>query len=132
MGQQIKRHIGQILLDGKFLSDNDIDHALEEQKHTRELLGQVLVRMGVLKARDINAPLLVQDHLSSIDDAVKMAAGERQLLGALLVRSGRITSKQLDHVIAEQKRTGEKLGEVFTRLGMSDGATACRIAGVSA
>ena len=118
MGQQIKRHIGRILLDGGFLSNNDIDHALEEQKLTRELLGQVLVRMGVLKARDINAPLLIQNHLSSIDDAVKIAAGERQLLGALLVRSGRITGEQLDRAIAEQKKTGEKLGEVFTRLGM--------------
>ena len=118
MGILIKRHIGRILLDGGFLSNNDIDHALEEQKLTRELLGQVLVRMGVLKARDINAPLLIQNHLSSIDDAVKIAAGERQLLGALLVRSGRITGEQLDRAIAEQKKTGEKLGEVFTRLGM--------------
>ena len=53
-----------------------------------------------------------------LDDAVKIAAGERQLLGALLVQSGRITGKQLDHAIAEQKRSGEKLGVVFTRLGM--------------
>ena len=118
MGNQIRRHIGQILLDGGFLSYKDINRAVEEQKHTRELLGQVLVRMGVLKAREIGAPLLIQKHLCSIDDAVKIAAGERQLLGALLVQSGSITDTQLDHALAEQKRTGERLGEVFTRLGM--------------
>ncbi|NTV50312.1 MAG: hypothetical protein HGB32_11630 [Geobacteraceae bacterium] len=118
MGNQIRRHIGQILLDGGFLSTNDLDRAFGEQKHTRELLGQVLVRMGVLKSRDINAPLLIQEHLSTIDDAVKIAAGERQLLGALLVQSGRITSAQLDHAIIEQKWSGEKLGDVFVRLGM--------------
>lgn len=118
MAFQIKRQIGQILLDGGFLSDSDLSRAFDEQKHTRELLGQVLVKMGVLKARDISVPLVIQGHLSSVEDAVKIAAGERQLLGALLVQSGRITGEQLDHAIAEQKRTGEKLGDVFTRLGM--------------
>jgi len=118
MGYQVRRHIGQILLDGGFLSRKDLDRAFVKQKHTRELLGQVLVRMGVLKARDINAPLLVQEHLSILGDAVRIAAGERQLLGALLVQSGRITGTQLDQAIAEQKKSGEKLGEVFTRLGM--------------
>lgn len=118
MGNQAKRQIGQILLDGGFLSQDNLNRAFVKQKHTRELLGQVLVRMGVLSARDITAPLLVQEHHSSIDDAVKNAAGERQLLGALLVQSGRITARQLDHAIAEQKRSGDKLGVVFTRLGM--------------
>jgi len=118
MGQQIKRHIGQILLDGKFLSSHDLNRALEEQKQTKELLGQVLVRMGVLKERDVQVPLLVQDHLCHIDDAVKIAVGERKLLGALLVQSGHISNSQLDHAIAEQKKSGEKLGEVFTRLGI--------------
>jgi chitinase len=118
MEQKVRRHIGQILLDGKFLSSHDLDRALDEQKHTKELLGQVLVRMGVLKERDVKVPLLVQDHLCHIDDAVKIAVGERKLLGALLVQSGHITNQQLDHAIAEQKRSGEKLGEVFTRLGL--------------
>ncbi len=118
MENQIRRPIGQILLDGKFLSSRDLDQAIEEQKHTRELLGQVLVRMGVLKAQDIHAPLRVQEHLSSIDDAVKIAAGKRQMLGSLLVQSGQITGRQLDRAITEQKRTGEKLGQVFSRLGM--------------
>ena len=118
MANQIRRYIGQILLDGGFLSNNDLDRAFEEQKHTRELLGQALVRMGVLKAHDINAPLLVQEHLTCVGDALKIAAGERQLLGALLVQSGHITGEQLDYALDEQKKSGEKIGEVFTRLGM--------------
>ncbi|MBC7962366.1 MAG: fibronectin type III domain-containing protein [Steroidobacteraceae bacterium] len=118
MRQLIKRHIGQILLDGGFLPNRDLDRALEEQKHTKELLGQVLVRMGLLKERDFKVPLIVQQHLGDIDGAVRIAAGERQLLGVLLVHSGHITNQQLDHAIAEQKRSGEKLGEVFMRLGL--------------
>lgn len=118
MGESVTRHIGRILLDGRFLSQKDLDSALGEQKHTKELLGQVLVRMGVLTAEDVKLPLLVQENLGNIDDAVKLAVGERQLLGALLVQSGRITNAQLDHVIAEQQRSGERLGEVFKRLGI--------------
>lgn len=113
-----KRALGQILLDGKFVSKRTLNRALDEQKHTHELLGGVLVRMGVLKPSDINTPLLIQGHLGHLEDAVKLAAGERQLLGALLVQSGRITSRQLDEAIAEQRRSGERLGEVFMRLGM--------------
>lgn len=118
MASSEKRYIGKILLDGNFLSQKDLDSALEEQICTKELLGQVLVRMGMLKPEDVCVPLLVQQHLGTINNAVKIAAGERQLLGALLVQSGYISNEQLGLVIAEQKRTGEKLGEVFLRLGM--------------
>ncbi len=105
-------------MDAGFIKKNILDRAFDEQKRTHELLGQVLVRMGVLKEHQIKTPLLIQDRLSSIDDAVKIAAGERQLLGVLLVQTGKITCRQLDVAIAEQKRTGDRLGEVFTRLGM--------------
>ena len=118
MAQQLKRQIGRIWLDGKFLSSRDLERGLEEQKHTKELLGTVLVRMGVLKPEDVKIPLIVQENLGSIEDAVKNAAGERQLLGALLVRSGHINHHQLDRAIAEQRRSGEKIGDVFKRLGM--------------
>ncbi len=118
MANKIRRYIGQILLDGGFLKKTDLDQAFEEQKRTSELLGHVLVRMGVLKANDINASLLVQEHLTCVGDALRIAAGERQLLGALLVQSGHITGEQLDYALDEQKKSGEKIGDVFTRLGM--------------
>lgn len=118
MGSATQRHIGRILLDGKFLSKRNLDAALEEQKRTRELLGQVLVRMGLLKAEDVQLPLLVQKHLDCVSSAVKIAAGDRQLLGALLVRSGLITGRQLENAISEQQRSGERLGQVLLRLGM--------------
>jgi hypothetical protein len=113
-----KRPLGQILVDGDFLSNDDLNLALEEQKRTHELLGQVLVRRRKLKEGDVKFPLRIQNHLGRMEDAVRIAAGKRSMLGALLVDSKRITGAQLDHAIAEQKRTGEKLGEVFIRLGM--------------
>jgi len=121
MGQSMKRNIGNILLDGGFILQHDLQYALEEQKHSKELLGQVLIKQGVIKEEDFRVPLLIQQHLGSVDSAVKLAAGERQLLGTLLVNSGRITNEQLDYVVVEQKRSGEKLGETLKRLGMLTG-----------
>lgn len=113
-----RRALGQILVDGKFLSRRTLDRALVKQKQSNELLGAVLVRMGVLSPADIGVPLMLQGHLSRMEDAVKLAAGQRQLLGALLVQTGQITASQLDQATAEQHKSGEKLGEIFVRLGM--------------
>jgi len=118
MGQSVKYRIGKILMDAGFLSQHHLDNALVEHKLTNERLGETLVRSGVLTAEDITVPLLIQEHLGTIASAVKLAAGERQLLGTLLVQSGHITNKQLDQVIAEQQHSGEKLGEIFKRLGI--------------
>ncbi|MBI1992248.1 MAG: hypothetical protein HYS71_03285, partial [Candidatus Omnitrophica bacterium] len=43
---------------------------------------------------------------------------ERQKLGELLVEQGLISLEQLKEALKEQKRTGEFLGTVLTRLGM--------------
>jgi len=119
MTLQIKagRYIGQILVDGGFLSFRDIELALEEQRNTNELLGQVLTRMGVLESADLQAALSVQAHLVRLEDAVKTAAGVRKTLGALLLQAGSISEEQLEQALAEQRKSGEKLGEVFVRLG---------------
>lgn len=119
MTLQIKagRYIGQILVDGGFLSLRDIELALEEQRNTNELLGQVLTRMGILDSADLRAALSVQEHLVRLEDAVKTAAGVRKTLGALLLQAGSISEEQLEQALAEQRKSGEKLGEVFVRLG---------------
>lgn len=113
-----RRPIGQILLNGGLVPQHDLERALEEQRNTNELLGQTLVRMGILDPTDIKAALSVQHYLNSPDDAVKTAAGVRQMLGDLLLQAGHITSEQLEGAFAEQKRTGEKLGEVLVRMGL--------------
>ena len=114
----VRRPLGQILLDGEFISHDDLARALELQKHTNEMLGEILVRMGVLDAADLKAVLSVNKDLSSLEEAVNLAAGVRQLLGELLLKSGRISAQQLEHALLEHKRTGEKLGEVLVRLGL--------------
>ncbi len=45
--------------------------------------------------------------------------GERVPLGSILVRRGVLTEEQLADALAEQERSGEKLGEVLVRLGFA-------------
>jgi chitodextrinase len=109
--------IGRILRGGRLVSQHALDATLAELQHAEELLGQVLVRMGILSKGDDNVPQLAMTHSGNIDNAVRLAAGERQLLGELLAQSGHITDTQLELAVAEHQRSGEKLGDVFTRFG---------------
>lgn len=115
-----KQLLGRILLDGGFLSASSLEQALVEQKQTNELLGHILVRMGVVDPVDIKAALSVQNHLGNLEESIHFAAGVRQTLGSLLLMAGRITDKQLEQALVVQKKTGEMLGEVFTRNGILD------------
>ncbi|HJV67165.1 MAG TPA: hypothetical protein VJ550_15640 [Geomonas sp.] len=117
-----RRPIGQIFRDGGFLSQAQLEHALEEQKRGNERLGEVLVRLGMLEPADVRAALSIQEQLGDFEQAVRLAAGVREMLGALLVRSGKLTAEQLEQALAEQRRSGGKLGEVCLRLGLLEEA----------
>ena len=56
MGQSAKQHTGRILLDGRFVTQHDLDCALERQKNSNELSGQVLVSREYLTATGCQSP----------------------------------------------------------------------------
>jgi hypothetical protein len=113
-----KRPLGNILVDGEFVASEDLKRALEDQIQSNQLLGEILVRMGVIEEVDLAIALSIQKDLVSFKDALKLAAGVQQLLGDLLIQARRITPEQLAQALKEQQRTGEKLGEIFVRLGI--------------
>ena len=114
----VKRLIGQILVDGEFISRHDLELALEQQIRTNELLGEILVQMGLLDPKDLQAALSISRHLTSPEKAIKLAAGIRQNLGDLLLQAKRITPEQLERALNEQKISGEMLGDVLVRHGL--------------
>jgi hypothetical protein len=113
-----RRLIGQVLVDGGFISPEDRTLALEEKNRTNELLGEVLVRMKAAAPEEIAVVVAIQGDLASLGDAVRSAAGARQYIGELLRRARKVTSEQLEHALSEQRRTGEKLGEILVRRGV--------------
>jgi chitinase len=117
-----RRLLGTILLDGSFVSPDDLGEAIERQRKTSAQLGGILVGMGVLGEADLEAVLSVQRELASPADTIKAAAGVRELLGELLVRVKRLTPGELAEILAEQERTGEKLGTLLVRRGLITGS----------
>lgn len=113
-----KRLLGQVLVDGGFITQADLELALAEQIRTKERLGEVLIRMGKLGPEEIDVVVSIQGDLASMSGAVKAAAGGRHNLGDLLLKAKRITPEQLGHALIEQQRTGERLGRVFVRQGL--------------
>jgi len=116
-GRITKRLLGQVLVDGEFISPHDLEAAVKQQQNTNEQLGEILVRMGAVAPTDLRVVLSIQGDLASFKDAVKAAAGVRQLFGELLLRTKKITPEQLDLALKEQKLTGEKLGEILAGKG---------------
>jgi hypothetical protein len=113
-----RRLLGDILLDGEFVSHADLQAGIERQKNTNIQLGEILIGMGVLDPVELKAVLCIQKDLVSLEDAVKVSAGVRMLLGELLIKAKRLTREQLDIALREQRRTNEKLGEVLVRFGL--------------
>jgi hypothetical protein len=113
-----KRRLGRILRDGGLISDEQLAQALEEQSRSNDLLGEVLVKMGIVDAVEIKAALAIQEHLGSVEEAVRLAAGVREMLGTLLLQSGKVSAGELEHALAEHKSGGAKLGETCVTLGL--------------
>lgn len=95
-------------------------------------LGDQLVEQGLLTAEQLKEALILQDRKDlKLGEAI-VAAGfltEQQIeeflatkkkklrIGDLLVEKGHVSEQQLMRAIAEQKRTGKKLGEAVVELG---------------
>lgn len=114
-GYPARRLLGQVLVEGEFISRDILERALARQRQTGELLGEALVRMGALDPLDLTAALSVQGELASAQGARRAAAGRRQLLGDLLLAAKRITPEQLAQALAGQERTGDRIGEILVR-----------------
>jgi hypothetical protein len=113
-----KRMLGTILLDGAFVSTDDLGEAVERQRRTSAQLGGILVGMGVMDEAELETVLSVQKEFASLEDTIKAAAGMRELLGELFVRVKRLDRESLGEALAEQERTGKKLGAILVRRGL--------------
>jgi len=61
----VKRPLGRILVDGRFIEAESLDEALDRQRQTGKLLGETLVEIGVLNRHERDAVLMVQILLQS-------------------------------------------------------------------
>ncbi len=97
--------IGEILLNQNYITEEQLQMAVEEQKRTVVLLGTILVKQGAISDQDLANVVGKQ-----------LALAQRRRLGDLLVEQELITEQQRDQAVEEQKRTGWKLGECLVHL----------------
>jgi len=58
------RPIGQILMETDRIVPQDLEFALDHQKNSHDLIGQILVRMGALREAELNEVLIEQSQTS--------------------------------------------------------------------
>ncbi|MFA5322967.1 MAG: hypothetical protein WC373_09865 [Smithella sp.] len=114
----VSRPIDRIPTDGKFIQSESMDAASSKQSHTQNPLRETLIEAGVLDRTENLNPLMVRRDFLTVEDAINAAAGVRLMLGELLLAASSITHDQLENALREQKKTGEKIGEVLVRLGL--------------
>lgn len=109
--------MGQLLVAGGFVSQQDVEKVLQKQRDTNKKIGELLVEEGLLDPLELSVALEIQDKLSNPIEGLRLASGIRKKLGEILLYGKKITSEQLEKALAIQKETGEKLGEILVRLG---------------
>jgi hypothetical protein len=58
------RPIGQMLMEMDRIVPQDLEFALDHQKNSHDLIGQILVRMGALREAELNEVLIEQSQTS--------------------------------------------------------------------
>ena len=129
------RPLGTLLVEEGLLAANDLEHALEEQRQTGRLLGQILVIRSCLTSVAL-AQALAKQHGVELRTAhgaepeaargtVRVEPGAQdgwRPLGKVLVQQGFLTDSALHKGLAEQReRPGRRLGEVLVEGGYLSG-----------
>ena len=57
--------IGSMLVAEEYIVPQDLDFALEHQKHSKGLIGEILVRIGAVEPKALEEVLTIQKKLAS-------------------------------------------------------------------
>ncbi len=61
------RRLGEVLIDEQMATEPQIELALNEQRSTGELLGNVLLRLGIVSRKDLARAVAISNDLSYVD-----------------------------------------------------------------
>ncbi len=79
MKKVYSKSLGEMLIEQGFITQADLDKALEEQKREKKLLGEILIELGVLKEEELvqvlstqyNSPYLPLDNYELDSQVIK-------------------------------------------------------------
>lgn len=98
--------LGELLVAEKLVTATQLEEALRVQRQSESYapLGHILIAQKIVS----------RDQLLSVLERHRRSSK----LGDLLLSSGELTAAQRETALAEQRRSGEALGEVLMRLGL--------------
>lgn len=141
-------NLGNYLLKIDAITRTNLEEALRIQERGRQVLGELLVTMGLCAAEDIENIIQLQREMrdthksgieklgsilihcgkvqpTKIDQAVKLQSISRQPLGAILVALGACTVKDVEMALEiqaawrkQQQANKDRLGEVLMQQGV--------------
>ena len=114
--QMVAVRLGTILLNAAAVSAAQLERALAEQAQSGGLLGEILVRQGVITPEQRQGALRIQGGLAG-------RLQGRFLLGRLLADADVISELALEQAILSQRITGKRLGETLVEAGKISEAT---------
>jgi hypothetical protein len=129
------RQLGALLVDEQLLTETELELALDEQRRTGRLLGQIIVDRGYLSAFSLARVLSAQHgvDLRTTNEPeprpqlVDVPATWRPL-GRLLVEKGLVSQTELAEALLAQ-RDDQRLGEILVERGVISGADLARALG---
>jgi type II secretory ATPase GspE/PulE/Tfp pilus assembly ATPase PilB-like protein len=127
--------IGDLMVDQKMLSEEDVQLALEQQSQMTIPLGDILVDQGKVKATDVDealatqkrqqmklGDLLIDQELISVTEVHQaletQTTSENKPLGTILLEDGKVKDVDIDTALAIQIRPRMKLGELLIEAGL--------------
>ena len=119
------RPLGEILVERGLISELELHDALREQHHEGGRLGEILFARGLVTAIDLRDALADQHGLDlrvesrTTPGSPPSPHDQRNSfpLGRILLQRRQITEAQLDSALAEQARTGRRLGQLLIASG---------------
>ncbi len=103
--QNLERRVGQVLLNRKLATPEQIEHGFEVlASQPDRLLSEIMVELGYLTAEQLHMTL--RFHLQELR------------LGQILVKQGVLTDEQLSFALSHQTVTGGLLGGSLLALGL--------------
>jgi hypothetical protein len=119
------RQLGTLLADEGLLTETELELALDEQRRTGRLLGQIVVDRGYVSAFSLARVLSAQHGVElqrsdpepePVSHLAEVPATWRPL-GRLLVQKDLITQTELAEALLQQNDTKGRLGEILIERG---------------
>ncbi len=105
-----RKLLGELLLDARRITPEQLQQALRERDETGEKLGEILVSRGILTDAERDALLAFQRRQGE-------GSTPTFHLGEIFVATGQITREQLDRALAKQRETRKRIEEILVEAG---------------